>query len=102
MSDGKRPVVYAFIDNQNLNLGVQRMGWKMDWRKFRKYLREQYNVSKAYMFIGHVPELEDMYMQMHDHGFLVVLKPTQDLTKPQKETIVKAAKGEAEKTDEIG
>lgn len=76
---------YAFIDSQNLNLGVQKMGWKMDWRKFRQFLREKYNVTQAYMFIGHVPEFEDMYMQMHDLGFLVVLKPTQDSTKPQVE-----------------
>jgi uncharacterized LabA/DUF88 family protein len=75
---------YAFIDSQNLNLGTQKMGWKMDWRKFRIMLREKYNVTKAYMFIGHMPEFEDMYMQMHDLGFLVVLKPTQNL-KPKVE-----------------
>jgi uncharacterized LabA/DUF88 family protein len=40
-------------------------------------------VTQAYMFIGHVPEFEDLYMQMHDLGFLVVLKPTQNfLSKP--------------------
>jgi uncharacterized LabA/DUF88 family protein len=74
---------YAFIDSQNLNLGTQKMGWKMDWRKFRKLLQDKYNVTQAYMFIGHVPEFEDLYMQMHDLGFLVVLKPTQNfLSKP--------------------
>ena len=72
---------YAFIDSQNLNLGTQKMGWKMDWRKFRKMLQDKYGVTKAYMFIGHMPEFEDMYMQMHDLGFLVVLKPTQNLNK---------------------
>jgi uncharacterized LabA/DUF88 family protein len=72
---------YAFIDSQNLNLGTQKMGWKMDWRKFRKLLQDKYGVTKAYMFIGHMPEFEDMYMQMHDLGFLVVLKPTQNLNK---------------------
>src|SRR5581483_7635841 len=75
---------YAFIDSQNLNLGVQKVGWKMDWRKFRKLLQDKYGVSKAYMFIGHMPEYEDLYMQMHDLGYLVVLKPTQDLTKVPK------------------
>lgn len=75
---------YAFIDNQNLNLGIQKLGWKMDWRKFRKFLKEKYNVSNAYMFIGHMPEHEDMYMQLHDAGYLIVLKPTYDMTKPKK------------------
>src|SRR3989344_3343904 len=72
---------YAFIDSQNLNLGTQKMGWKMDWRKFRRWLGEQYNVSKAYMFIGYVPEFEEMYEQLHESGYLIVLKPTQGMTK---------------------
>jgi uncharacterized LabA/DUF88 family protein len=85
MKPFKRQNVYAFIDSQNLNLGTQKMGWKMDWRKFRQFLADKYGVTKAYMFIGHMTEHEDLYMQMHDLGFLVVLKPTQDMTKQPKE-----------------
>ncbi len=81
----KKPNTYAFIDSQNLNLGVQKMGWKMDWRKFRQYLAKEYGVTQAYMFIGHVPEFEDMYVHMHELGYLVVLKPTSDLSKPHPE-----------------
>ena len=33
----KKPVVYAFIDSHNLNLGVQSQGWKID-RIFPKLL----------------------------------------------------------------
>ncbi len=78
---------YAFIDSQNLNLGTQKVGWKMDWRKFRQYLRTRYGVTKAYMFIGYMPEFEELYNQLHDSGYLVVLKPTQDLSKPQAEPV---------------
>lgn len=74
---------YAFIDSQNLNMGVQKMGWKMDWRRFRNFLSDEYGVEKAYMFIGHIPEHEDMYLKMHEYGFLVVLKPTFDMTNPK-------------------
>lgn len=81
----KKPNNFAFIDNQNLNLGVQKLGWKMDWRKFRKLLAEKYGVTKAYMFIGHMPEHEDMYMKLHDAGYLIVLKPTFDMTRPMQE-----------------
>lgn len=75
----KKPVAYAFIDSQNLNLGVQKAGWKMDWRKFRVYLEKKYNVKKAYMFIGYMPENVALYEQMHDSGYAVVLKPTIDM-----------------------
>ncbi|MEK7603194.1 MAG: NYN domain-containing protein [Patescibacteria group bacterium] len=77
----QRPTAYAFIDSQNLNLGVQKVGFKMDWRKFYYMLTTKYNVKKAFMFIGHMPEYEDLYMQMHDIGFLVVLKPTHETHK---------------------
>jgi len=30
---------YAFIDSQNLNLGIQRIGWHLDYRRFRVYLK---------------------------------------------------------------
>lgn len=81
----KKPKVYAFIDSQNLNVSVQKFGWKMDWKKFRQFLSDNYNVEKAYMFIGYVPEFEDMYQQLHDSGYLIVLKPTFDMTRPRPE-----------------
>ncbi len=83
----KKPKAYAFIDSQNLNIGVQTFGWKIDWRKFRKFLLDEYNVVQAYLFIGYLPENEDMYTQMHDAGYLVVLKPTLEMymTSPDKD-----------------
>lgn len=82
---------YAFIDSQNLNLGTQKMGWKMDWRRFRQWLKDNYNVEKAFMFIGYMPDYEQLYDQMHDLGFLVVLKPTLEMfhTEEKKEEIAK-------------
>lgn len=79
-----QPNAYAFIDSQNLNLGTQRMGWKLDWRKFRKFLYDKYGVTHAYMFIGYMSDNESLYEYMHELGFLVVLKPTIDVSpKPQ-------------------
>jgi uncharacterized LabA/DUF88 family protein len=75
----KNPNTYAFIDSQNLNLGIQRMGWKMDWRKFRQFLADQFGVTQAYMFIGYMAENESLYEHMHELGYLVVLKPTVDM-----------------------
>lgn len=83
----KKPNNYAFIDSQNLNLGTQRMGWKLDWRKFRKYLADKYGVTHAYMFIGYMSENEALYEYMYELGYLVVLKPTVDVSaKPQTES----------------
>jgi uncharacterized LabA/DUF88 family protein len=75
--------IYAFIDSQNLNVSTQKFGWKMDWRKFHKFLADKYGVTKAFMFIGYVPESEEMYEFLHDAGFAIVLKPTFDMSRPQ-------------------
>jgi uncharacterized LabA/DUF88 family protein len=67
---------YAFIDSQNLNLGVQKLGWKLDYRKLRIYLSEKYNVKKAYMFIGFSPFNQELYDRLQEAGFVLKFKPT--------------------------
>ena len=84
-SPPRQPNNYAFIDSQNLNLGVQKIGWKMDWHKFRIWLEQKYGVTHAYMFIGYMAENESLYEQMHEHGFLIVLKPTTEIKAPEVE-----------------
>ncbi len=94
-SQTKRPDrIYAFIDSQNLNISTQKFGWKMDWRKFRKFLEDKYGVTKAYMFIGYLPENESLYEQMHEAGYAVVLKPTFDMTRPRPELANKELLGD--------
>ncbi len=75
----------AFIDAQNLNLGTQKVGFKMNWKKFREFLKEKYNVEIAYMFIGYVPDNEELYKQMDEAGYTVVLKPTIDMLMTKEE-----------------
>jgi uncharacterized LabA/DUF88 family protein len=66
---------YAFIDSQNLNLGVNKLNWKLDFRKFRIYLKEKYKVSSAYLFIGFLPENQDLYASLQKAGYILIFKP---------------------------
>lgn len=95
----RKPDTYAFIDSQNLNLGTQRMGWKLDWRKFRQYLKDEHGVTNAYMFIGYMSDNEALYEYMHELGFLIVLKPTVDISKRDEkgEPLLDKETGEKEK-----
>lgn len=68
--------VFAFIDGQNLRMGVRSEGWELDYRKFRLYLTNKYKVSRAYLFIGHVPGNEAMYTRFQEMGYILVFKPT--------------------------
>lgn len=105
-NQSKKPNNYAFVDSQNLNLGTQRMGWKLDWRKFRQYLADKHGVTHAYMFIGYMSENEALYEYMHELGFLVVLKPTVDVSgshddKAKTDTTPKVESGAEEKEKSI-
>jgi len=70
---------YAFIDSQNLNLSIREQGWVLDFRKFRIYLRDKYGIVKALIFIGYVPQNQDLYTNLQKDGYILVFKPTLSL-----------------------
>jgi uncharacterized LabA/DUF88 family protein len=91
----KHPIVYAFIDSQNLNLGTGKniyrkkkliyRGWKLDYRKFRRYLSDKFKVGKAFLFIGYIRKNKKLYRYLKSCGYTLVFKPTtkDNLGKPK-------------------
>ena len=67
---------FAFIDGQNLNLSIRRMEWKLDFRRFRVYLKEKYGVARAYYFIGYLDGNNDLYASLQEAGYILIFKPT--------------------------
>lgn len=67
---------YAFIDSQNLNLSIQNTGWKLDFAKFRVYLTDKYYVTKAFLFIGYIPQNQSLYANLQQQGYILIFKPT--------------------------
>ncbi|MFH1838013.1 MAG: NYN domain-containing protein [Candidatus Kuenenbacteria bacterium] len=48
-----KQITYAFIDASNLFYGGEKsLGWKIDYQKLLKYLKEKYEISKAFYFGG--------------------------------------------------
>lgn len=82
----KKNTVYAFIDSQNLNLGMSKdihkgkrriyQGWKLDFKKFRQYLSDKFRVQKAFLFIGYIKQNEKLYKRLKSYDFDLVFKPT--------------------------
>ena len=72
----KKPNNYAFIDSQNLNLSVKQQGWILDFGRFRKYLEDKYKITKAFLFIGYVPQNQGLYINLQKEGYILVFKPT--------------------------
>ena len=70
---------YAFIDGTNLHLTMVKVGWQLDYSKFRVYLSEHYSVCKAYYFIGYVPENTVLYANLQSSGYILIFKPTLEI-----------------------
>lgn len=70
---------YAFIDSQNLNLAIREQGWILDFKRFRRYLEDKYRIAKAFLFIGFVPQNQDLYTSLQKAGYILVFKPTLSL-----------------------
>src|SRR3989338_8052180 len=75
----KKKKNYAFIDSQNLNLAIRELGWKLDFKKFRIYLRNKYSIDKAFIFIGYFPGNELLYTSLQQWGYIVIFKPTLEI-----------------------
>ncbi len=65
---------FAFIDSQNLNLGIRDLGWRVDFARLRIYLREHYCVEHAFLFLGYLPEYKNLYVSLRHAGFHLVFK----------------------------
>ena len=62
----------AFIDAQNLHLWTQTENWKIDFKKFRIYLKDKFKINEAYFFLWFVDdEHQTMYRKMQRAGFIL-------------------------------
>ena len=71
---------YAFIDSQNLNLSIKQQGWKLDFKRFRIYLQQKYNVTKAFLFIGYISSNQRLYDTLQSFGYILIFKPTMKIS----------------------
>lgn len=96
MGKKQKQTVYAFIDSQNLNLGISNdikrkgkkiyNGWRLDFSRFRRFLADSYKVERAFLFIGQVPENQKLYTYLQKAGYILVFKPTVHYFKDGKKT----------------
>lgn len=66
----------AFIDGANLHKGIQNLGWSLDYARFRVWLREQYGVDRAYIFLGNIPKYSSLYSHLQRVGYVLIFKQT--------------------------
>jgi hypothetical protein len=71
---------WCFIDMQNLYKGIQEKGWKVDWGLFRQYLKKNFNITKAVVFMGYIKRNIGLYSCLNKAGFEIEFRRVNNLT----------------------
>jgi len=66
----------AYIDASNLKFGVQQSNWELDYKAFRSWLRDKFDVSRAVLFMGLISDNSELYNYLQNIGYEISFKPT--------------------------
>lgn len=64
----------AYIDGANLYKGIESLLWNLDYRKFRSWIRQKFNVTDAHIFMGLIPRYANLYTSLQNIGYKLVFK----------------------------
>lgn len=64
----------VYIDGANLHRGTKNLGWDLDYKRLRVWLRDKYRAETAYLFIGLIPKNKDLYTALQEAGYILVYK----------------------------
>lgn len=68
--------INIYIDGNNLYRGAKGLGFEIDYKKFRGWLRQKYTPTNVYLFIGLVPSRVSFYEYLQECGFILIFKQT--------------------------
>ena len=64
----------VYIDGANLHKGVTSLGWKLDYRKFRSWLRQKFSATDVLLFIGLMPKHANLYTSLQHAEYKLIFK----------------------------
>ena len=68
--------INIYIDGNNLYRSAKELGFEIDYKKFRGWLRQKYNPEFIYLFIGLVPARAKFYEHLQKCGYVLIFKQT--------------------------
>ncbi len=64
----------AYIDGANLHKGVDSLAWRLDYKKFRSWIRQKFGITEASLFIGMMSKHANLYTFLQSAGYTLVFK----------------------------
>ncbi len=68
--------INIYIDGNNLYRSAMELGFEIDYKKLRGWLRQKYEPTFVYLFIGLVPGRTKLYEYLQKCGYILVFKQT--------------------------
>ncbi len=69
--------VNIYIDGNNLYRSAKELGYEINYKKFRGWLRQKYNASNIYLFIGLWFQIRiKFYEYLQECGYILIFKQT--------------------------
>ena len=65
---------FAYIDGANLHKGVESAAWRLDYRRFRSWIRQKFGITDTYLFIGLMSKHADLYTSLQSMGYKLIFK----------------------------
>ena len=65
-----------YIDGNNLYRAAKELGFTINYKKFRGWLRQKDNPKNVFLFIGLIPDRTSFYQLLQEAGFILVFKQT--------------------------
>ena len=76
MNENNDAKIVAYIDGANLDKGISRLGWSIDYKRLLVWLQEKHSVSKAIFFTGRIESLSYFYEELARIGYVLILRET--------------------------
>lgn len=68
--------INIYIDGNNLYRGAKELSFDIDYKKFRGWLRQKYNATNVYIFIGLISSRTRFYHHLQKCGYILIYKNT--------------------------
>ena len=70
----KNKKIVVYIDASNLKKWVDQKNWELDYRSFYIWLKQKFNIDKAFLFMWFIPDNYRLYNYLQRIWFDIIFK----------------------------
>lgn len=67
----------AYIDAQNVYLGMKTLWYIIDWKVFFEYLQRRYEVNQVKLFMWYIDKYQRFYSDLKKYWYILIFRKTQ-------------------------